>query len=228
MEFFEKKRAYYRQKAKPKMPTDGLVFYAPLDVYHQYAETGQNLVYSGQQDMTFGIENGVPCVTMSSSPTYIYASTAVAAPKFTVSCWMMTVQKGETRQRYLTFQGQNPYSAAGPSWTKISSVSKTTGKVIISWANSSKASDAVSEVGAWDHIAIAYADSLATLYVNGEWAADDARKMSNARFDLLLNAIQPNAYYSDGVNRYAALRGYGRVLSQSEIQQLAKEFTPTP
>jgi len=77
------------KQSQNAMPTDGLVFYAPLDAYHQYAETGQELTCPTDLP-TFTTVDGIDC--MLSDGKYFEATQLIKPSmtqcQFTLSFWI--------------------------------------------------------------------------------------------------------------------------------------------
>ena len=67
------------------IPTDGLVFYAPLAEDTATAETGQTLNYTG--NFQFNIVSGIPCAVFSGEEKISVDNSNCFSGDFSISCW---------------------------------------------------------------------------------------------------------------------------------------------
>lgn len=88
-----------------RMPTDGLVFYAPLRDNSATAATRQTLIYSNVSYTTVG---GVPCCLFSgNNSSYIFSSDNTNLPlsnqPSTLSCWFRLKDTNNTNQMFFAY-----------------------------------------------------------------------------------------------------------------------------
>ena len=79
----------------------------------------------------------------------------------------------------------------------------------------------------WRHFILIWTGSVFRLYVDGTQIGSDiqASYSTSGNLYLYLNSVQRYTSETKG-GKFAALRLYNRVLSDSEIALLAAEFTP--
>ena len=190
------------------IPTDGLVFYAPLSENKTEAETGQTMNFSGT--VVYDVFDGVNGAFFNNA--YFSASIGSTLSEWTLSFWLKVTENQTSGAGYFN--------------------SKTNGEILI-YINSSSRNlrfyppdDLGTNVAPenWNHFMVASSGNTCSVYQNGIFYSNKTWNQAKA-FDQFYIGSR----YSEGtIKAYTAgLRIYNRVLSEMEAASLASEFTPT-
>lgn len=196
------------------LPTDGLIFYAPLTERRDEAETGQSLSYNGNVDFT-SIDN-MSCASFGSYD-YIETSFPVINSDSTVSLWI----------RYSHFDGEFIIFQQGASSPEQNyGIGAYSGNIQLnSYSNDIRNIGSPSS-DRWYHIAVVHSGNTITAYMDGVVTY-------NEEWDVSLSIENSTAYINRGSGGggndgyISACRVYNRALTSAEISQLANEFTPS-
>ena len=198
------------------------VFSAPLSESSATAETGQTFTVSG--NVTYGTVDGISCATFDGNSGINFPDTGMPAGTSarTLSCWFK-INSIETNSNPALF-GYGVRENGKFCGLFIES----DGKVVFSGYNEQNhlysPAGAVS-VGKWYHVAAVKTGASEKLYINGVKVAEGT---TGKNTELALGTI---AYTTDTTahkfnGSLAACRVYNGALSDSEIAELAEEFTP--
>lgn len=198
---------------KEPIPQDGLIFYASLSESKTVAETGQNLTTNGT--INYLVVDKIPCANFDGR-SYIKAPFGLITGKMprTMSAWIKTpktyswktafyIGKHNTYLNFWIGQGENGTLSAYAYDADV-----------IGPEND----------GAWHNLCAVYDGSVFKLYVDAVCVGSGSYNLNTASSDVFMGC---SINITDFFNGYiASCRIYNRVLSESEIQTLAKEFTP--
>lgn len=198
------------------IPTEGLVFYAPLSSASDTAETGQTLSVSG--DVSYSSVNGIPSAYFNGS-SYLYTNvealpTGDRGRTMSVWCKCDFVQS----YKYLMCYGLTDidrYFAEG-------FINGNLG--FVGWGNDHEVNN-LYDLQRWVHFAVTYGSSLLRMYVNGVLDKEISMSLDTGYSDLFIGSR------TTGVDSFcgymAGCRIYNRILTQEEITALFNEFAPT-
>lgn len=198
------------------IPSDGLVFYAPLDNSSATAETGQSITEQGMQFTTW---KGIPCGYFNGGNiTFTPNGLPSGDSDRTVSCWAYILSQGN-RPILVVYGGDGDNSAyvMEVEGGRLSAGGHGGGTNV--WGDTSIQREK------WLHLAIVHSNGYEYFYVDG--IADGTSEMHR---DTQLNQASIGAEYASSDRLYgymAGVRIYDRALSADEIALLANEFTPT-
>ena len=220
----ELKRMYWQQSGRYNpIIRDGLVIYAPLDQHADNAYTGQPLYYTNSHDTgVYGTYKGIPCRTSkidSPSGVSISEESTIGVPTGsgarTVAFWYCrhAINTGATLGGWGEYASQKRWSMCEQT--------NTINLVVTAALNPSPAFKPVADT--WMHLAFWYNGRAWRIYRDGIVAGTG---------NITLNTSKSNVNIMGGPSvivdyRMAGWRLYNRALSDSEILQLAHEFTPT-
>ena len=207
----------------PNVPTDGLVFYAPLDKASTTAETGQELITSG--NVVYETVDGIPSAYFDGSSTiYMPDNSADIATlpsgndPSTMSVWFKST--GNEWGNLVGYCGNE--DTARCIWLHSDgTISSSDGSNIMHGAGFR---DDTNHFGSnWCHALITYDGTTLELYIDGVKKSTYAVSLNTdtIRFGIANWPWTHNTYYFTGY--LAAARIYDRVLSQDEITRLASE-----
>ena len=190
------------------IPTDGLVFYAPLAEDTATAETGQTMNFSG--NVVYDVFDGVNGAFFNNA--YFSSSIGSTLSEWTLSFWLKVTENQTSGAGYFN--------------------SKTNGEILI-YINSSNRNlrfyppdDLGTNVAPenWNHFVVASSGNTCSVYQNGIFYSNKTWNQAKS-FDQFYIGSR----YSEGtIKAYTAgLRIYNRLLSEMEAASLASEFTPT-
>lgn len=190
------------------IPTDGLVFYAPLAEDKTTAETGQTMNFSG--NVVYDVFDGVNGAYFNNA--YFSSSIGSTLSEWTLSFWLRVLEDQSSGAGYFN--------------------SKTNGEILI-YINSSSRNlrfyppdDLGTNVTPenWNHFMVASSGNTCSVYQNGIFYSNKTWNQAKS-FDQFYIGTR----YSQGTMKAytAGLRIYNRLLSEMEAASLALEFTPT-
>lgn len=198
----------------PAMPTDGLVFYAPLNRSAATAKTGQPLT---NVNATFTTLDGIACARVgATSPNSYIATPAATLPKErearSISAWVNTDMGGTAM-----FYGYGK-SSSGNAWMQGIECFSQYGDAIFMTTPQA--------TGKWHSVVTTFdGGSTVKCFIDG---------ILNGQGYLYINTTvtDVNLYFGgsemlrqiNGIHHIAAFRVYDRVLTQDEILILASEF----
>lgn len=204
--------------AKGVLPTDGLVFYAPLSTASDIAETGQPLTTTGT--LTYNTVDGVPCAYFDGS-SYIQTSD-VGFPDGTSDRTLCVWFKPDNLQS--GWQHAFGYGGDGYGFKFYAGINSS-GYVSLTQYGGELTS--IQATQNWQHVVILYTNNTYYIYVHGVLQKtgylDTNTVLQDCRVGCSQNAAS-NEYFTGYI---AGTRIYNRALSQEEITTLANEFTPT-
>jgi hypothetical protein len=198
------------------------VFYTPLSEAKTTAETGQALTVSGNP--VYGTVDSVPCITFdgSSHMSFPDAGLPAGTSARTLSCWFkLNTIEGNSNPALFGYGKRENGKFCGL-------FIESDGKVVFSGYNEQNhlysPTGAVS-VGKWYHVAAIKNGASEKLYINGVKVAEGTTgKNTELALGTIAYTSETTAHKLNG--SLAACRIYERALSETEIVELAKEFTP--
>lgn len=205
------KRTFIRNwiAMKSKLPTDGLVMYAPLDRYSLTARTGQEFSNPPPEE-AYTEHNGVPCCRLlgksSTKVNFIYGE------EFTMSTWECANQVTTAMFGYYLDHVNCFYVS-----------SQSVGKpVYFLNINTNTFYSNISPDGVWHHFLVTYKSGLAKLHIDGILVGSVKRTVKVSSHTCAVVPIVDDS--EDTGNFVAGARAYSRELSSEEISSLASEF----
>ena len=202
-------------KSAEAMPTDGLVFHAPLSEESSTAETGQALTKNGT--ITYETLEGIHCITKGNTSAYLSAPLSVEGV-FTLSFWIKTTYTG-TYMGMAYVGGLCIFDASSNSSFQFSA--KKNSSECANFAGISK--PLKWRDGAWHHIAMSITSTESKLYCDGTLISTASGVNISTSSDAYIG------WDNDGDNAaasYAQFRIFNRALSDAEIKTLAGEYKP--
>lgn len=188
------------------IPTDGLVFYAPLSSDTETAETGQSLYKYGTP--TYVTTAGVPCC-MFGGNSYITSTTNLNlnTSDFSFCAWV-----------YVNVSGPG-YAAYSSGECRLSTVSGNIWEITIGTNEIGRATASGAEPYNWYHTAIIRKNNVASLFVNHQevCSSTDLQDYTVNFNDVMLGAWNGNKYPGG----LADVRIYNRALDPEEVALLA-------
>lgn len=208
-------------------PSDDLILSIVLDSRDARGGDGGWSLTESYSGNTFGFQDGIPCIYKTNSYGAFKLTPVNKLPTgespFTVSFWSKC-----------TVGGSEPFnitwgaSDAGSGAFYIAT--SETAFTVVSWSpNSTIRGISARDIDGtkWHHYALRYTDVGPELWVDGvKKTAQEGRYSIKPEYCT----ISGRYWASHGeafTGAMSSLRIYGRALSESEIQALAKEFTPT-
>lgn len=220
-----------------KLPTEGLVFYAPLASMELYANTGQELTYNPAiTSSKFVTINGIPCIDTRNiargdgyvAPVAVNTALGIVSRDCTVCIWeYITKLQNNNSILYMSISrtGTSPSnSQLIHSWNGYHYTSQ--------WGKNNVTDSKVYGTGVWRHLAGSYSlsEHVVSLYVNGVLVKSADYTSQTPPGGYQFSVVQLGGGSSNGGYAHqgylAATRIYDRALSASEIATLAHEFTP--
>lgn len=194
-----------------------MVFYAPLSEYVDNAETGQSISYTGEP--SFNVIGGIPCV--SNSRILINDDNSnfpVRGASRTLSGWVRFIRVANS----WTFA-----FGAGGDDTNTLSMGGNEGKILCYSRENSLKTNVSIEANKWYHLLATYDGTTLNMYINGILSGTQNKTLNteNEPGVYVGYLATQSSYDFDGY--VSAVRLYNRVLTDSEIAELASEFTPT-
>ena len=208
------------------IPTDELLFYAPLASATETAETGQWMNTFG--DIAYEVSSGVPCAILNGSsyidfdPSNFVHGDSKGTFCFSISLWA----KGETtdKQRCIFSYGEDSANRAVAVMYAPDNSVKIIGTRDA--GNEWQSEDQVVNQSEWNHIAYVNHGTYEEIFLNGSKIGrfDYVREVHRtvARIGCLVTDETFNY-----MGRVAAVRYYRNAITDEEITALASEFTPT-
>lgn len=192
-------------KSAETMPTDGLVFYAPLQEDKSTAETGQALTKNGT--ITYQNYKGIQCAHFNSAYISSQFSDYVTPYPMTFAIW---AAPDTTDSRALwSFENDKPLMY----WNGKYRVYEPDCKV------------SAANVGDWHHIAWSInSDRSSTYYFDGVAMGTTISYNTSTIKSLCIG--YRNDYQPQWLGYLAGFRIYNRALTDSEIKTLAGEYKP--
>ena len=211
------------------MPTDGLVFYAPLSESAAAAQTGQLLTTYGT--ISYGNVSGIPCAIFDGSSYITFPDTDLPLLKndCTFSVWAKRPTTGDGQ--FIFYYGYQPNGGEACGIADF----LENGGYGIGWGFGSDAAKEFhySNPDTWHHICFMCSDGTAYLFLNGVlqsqlsydngWNNVSTVKTGTASIGARIQGGSTLNYPGS----IAALRIYNRALTSSEIATLYSEFTPS-
>jgi hypothetical protein len=201
------------------IPQDGLVFYAPLSEASSTAETGQSLTTSG--NVTYSTVDGIPCATFSGS--YLSGNGGSSMPQGdadrTFSCWVKASSNDTTTYGLFAYGSSSENRCI--QWSLSGKKIQESGGY-----NSSNEgySNEISDVSKWHHYLIKHSNGVSYFYVDGVFSGSFSytRNTSSDAFSIGIAIDHSTGSASKNI---AAVRIYNRALTDTEIADLANEFS---
>ena len=210
------------------IPTDGLVFYAPLVENKTTAETGQILTKSG--DITYSTYGNMPYVQMTKEAAIYTEDTSDIPSGSQCRTWSFYI-KFNSIDTNAYFMGLSSKSLGTANWYYF--YLNTNLNICLTGYSDDNGFPAVINKDTWYHICLTYCGKVCSAYINGIFASDFATAndlpktstyfmMGNTPYHFFNNRA-----YEGADCCLSSVRIYNRVLNASEIAALASEFTPT-
>jgi hypothetical protein len=205
---------------KPTIPTDGLVFYAPLSAASDTAETGQTLSVYGE--VTYTESDGVKCADLAGGGYINFSDEGFSFSGAPYTIYFRAKGEVTDTQRCVVSYGTNAANQA------VGVMFAPEGRIKVIGTNdggNEYTSDAnVVNQAVWNDIIVTYDGTKDTVYVNGA---------SIGTFEYARNITSGAGYIGSIVgdgnfNFYglvAEVRIYNRALTAEEISQLPKITT---
>ena len=200
------------------IPTDSLVFYAPLSANSNTAETGQSLVRNGS--VAFVKESGIQCARFSGGSISIspYFAELMNGGAYTTSFWIK-IEQGYTGGIMSFAPGKSGYASAG----LLFSTSEESMLIFGSAGTYNYGTEV--DLTVWTHVLLVCDGLSVRLFVDG------IEKTSANMWIINIDSRNPvigDTNNLTGLNGFiAGVRLYNRIVDESEILSLASEFTPT-
>ena len=207
------------------LPTDGIVFYHPLESGISTLPSGQNVTTVGSP--SFSTIDGIPCCTFDGN-SYIKMEDLTTVPtgnnSRTVSFWMKTA----------ALYGSDDYGYVGYGYASTRqwfiTLSNSYGFGASLYGTDLYLSQSDTPVNTWHHIAVTLDSGVLSIYVDGSKKSYQSVSANTSTNGILTIGASP--YSSSDISKklvgsMAAVRIYNRALTSAEIQLLAGEFTPT-
>ena len=194
------------------IPTDGLVFYAPLAEDKATAETGQTLNYTG--NFQFNIVSGIPCAVFSGEEKISVDNSNYFSGDFSISCWFrLTTPMAEGVVNAAVF-----VFGTSENWLTIR---VNANGIFMNLGGQNNTKQITVDTVTFNNITVTYSSSKLSIYING--LLD-----SQVNLDSLPNSstfLIGDSGYSDWfTGEIASFRIYSKVLNTSEISALYNEF----
>ncbi len=194
------------------IPTDGLVFYAPLAEDKATAETGQTLNYTG--NFQFNIVSGIPCAVFSGEEKISVDNSNCFSGDFSISCWFrLTTPMAEGVVNAAVF-----VFGTSENWLTIR---VNANGIFMNLGGQNNTKQITVDTVTFNNITVTYSSSKLSIYING--LLD-----SQVNLDSLPNSstfLIGDSGYSDWfTGEIASFRIYSKVLNTSEISALYNEF----
>ncbi|MDD3153488.1 MAG: LamG domain-containing protein [Victivallaceae bacterium] len=201
------------------IPTDGLMFYAPLDQSHTMAGTGQTLNVVGA--VSYTTENNVPCAVFAGNAG-IYAALNGQYASASISLWAKSDATGGVAYPVVAMLGTSSYNQSSNTNTVMlydTTANLCAGDVVTNLQTENP-------LPSLSHIVYTYQNNERKLYVNGTLIASDTASSGTVIADYV--AIGCTSYGLNGSQGYngkiARVRVYNRALSADEVQKLYNEI----
>ena len=196
------------------IPTDGLVFYAPLAEDKATAETGQTLNYTG--NFQFNIVSGIPCAVFSGEEKISVDNSNYFSGDFSISCWFrLTTPMAEGVVNAAVFV----FGTSGNWFTIRANASG----IFMNLGGQSNTKQISIDTSSFNNITVTYSSTKLSIYING--LLDSQVDLSSLPdHDVFL--LGDSGYSDWFTGEIAAFRIYSKVLTASEIAALASEFSP--
>ena len=214
-------------KSAETMPSDGLVFYAPLEEETSTTATGQTLSKSGT--VTYQKVEGLPCARFDTKYSYLSATVPNMAGVLTgtISLWIyISGDAGKNTSTYPTFfmfgDKSKPYGGfiLGTWGTREGEIKYETNSTGNEWPS---ASNPLTKERWINFVATITESGTLQSYVNGEeGGVGETGAITISDPSVYLNYADLS-YGVDGIY-IADVRMYNRILSASEIKTLAGEY----
>lgn len=198
------------------VPTEGLVFYAPLDAAASSAVTGQELEVSGT--VTYETVDGIKCAYFDESARIYSYNTAGLPSKNTPRTLSIWVRPGTTSQDGIAFgygkRSTNAYFG----------VNLSDGIFTLATASNSNPVQPTFSANLWCHYACTYDGVQLKVYINGSLYGEDpfpTPVLATSLSYIDIGGSDDGLFYQ---GYSASARIYDRALSGNEIKALSKEF----
>ena len=194
------------------IPTNGLVFYAPLAEDKATAETGQTFTKTGT--ITQAKIDGIPCSYFNGS-SYIRVDLSTmpyGTDDFAFSLWARC-------------DGDSGVVLQLGSWTTGARLSQLGDGMLQAWLRGTVDLRTTEAYDRMVHVAATRNSGTSSLYINGSLVAtsQESAELSQYTQISLMNSYTNGPRYITGY--LAAVRLYNRGLSTDEITELANEFS---
>ena len=194
------------------IPTNGLVFYAPLAEDKATAETGQTLTKTGA--ITQAKIDGIPCSYFNGS-SYIRVDLSTmpyGTDDFAFSLWARC-------------DGESGIVLQLGSWTTGARLSQLNDGLLQAWLRGTVDLRTTEAYDRMVHVAFTRNSGTSSLYINGSLVATSQESADLSQYTQisLMNSYTNGPRYITGY--LAAVRLYNRGLSADEITELANEFS---
>lgn len=199
------------------IPSNGLVFYAPLASNSASATTGQTLNTSGT--VGYATVNGIPCGYFDGS-CCIYGSDSLTSSddSFSLSFWAKAADTDPIRWGIAV-------GSSGTNNSLLFGIRYTDQFGIMFYANDD-ANTGISTDGSWHHFLFTYDGASGVTYVDGVQERTFSFGAVDIQAGWCIGSMSTGSYES-WIGYLSSVRLYNRILSSSEIGFLADEFTPT-
>lgn len=193
------------------IPTNGLVFYAPLAEDKATAETGQTLTKTGT--ITQAKIDGIPCSYFNGN-SYIRVDLSTmpyGTDDFAFSLWARC-------------DGESGVVLQLGSWTTGARLSQLGDGMLQAWLRGTVDLRTTEAYDRMVHVAVTRNSGTSSFYINGSLVAtsQETAELSQYTQISLMNSYTNGPRYITGY--LAAVRLYNRGLSADEIAELANEF----
>lgn len=206
------------------IPSDGLVFYAPLSTSANAAETGQSLIYAG--NYSFSTYQGIQAMNLQGGCVSVSTVAQSGLDNgFALSMWICNADWTDTS----IVAGMGSWDdSSQQQWWGLQSYNGASSFCYRPGINVGSRTNL--EADTWYHVVYQISNGFAKAWVNGAEDLNAALEFSAVECSgkpLYLGSLygNPSSYPLNGY--IAALRLYNRVLSSAEITALSREFTPT-
>lgn len=203
------------------IPTDGLIFYAPLESASDTAETGQTLVTTGT--VTYGTVDGIPCATMGSDSSQKITSTFTLSEtgSYSVSAYVSEPSKDPNRCYPFAIGGSSSGSRIALYTDYQSSTNWS-----FNYGGGSIVGYPVTYPTGWKHVCFTYDEPTTTckMYIDGVLIGTGSYNVNITEGNCFIFTRPDGTYSAAEGTSVAGFRVYNRVLTEDEIIGLYKEY----
>lgn len=206
------------------IPTDGLVFYAPLSSDSTTAETGQSFTPNGT--VSYTVNQGIPCIILNNYTGH-FADTNMpsGSASRTLSCWVKRESQNTVNEATFFAYGTGSTRQAMDLCCWDDSFGADTYNYALFGENP------ISHT-VWHHILYTFDESTSTaeLYVDNsliDIKTDSGYIPNTSLSGKVYLGVGDSGDWGFGNGWLAACRVYNRVVNANERMALASEFTPT-
>lgn len=198
------------------MPTNGMVFYAPLKENSATAVTGQSLTTTGT--ITYQTYKGIPCASLDGSSWIEFSDNGFpnGTNAGTISLWFNITSFSKPEQCLINY-GLRQQGASRSIFTN--------GYITFAgYAANIATSSSIVSTNKWYNVVCVKNGSNEYIYLNGTLVAEGTSSKNTVLGNGCIGHDYPDGNNSNVIGYIAAARIYNRVLTTDEITLLSREF----